>query len=102
MPDCQGSREVCDLTGYNLDGLRPEYTHFRKQPFIFAALGECYGVADFQANLADFVVQVRGSAISVSGPRALGRAIGQTYSGEELGGREVHSKITGIVDRMAG
>ncbi|MBN1276319.1 MAG: carboxyl transferase [Deltaproteobacteria bacterium] len=101
MPDCQGSREVCDLTGYNLDGLRPEYTHFRKQPFIFAALGECYGVADFQANLADFVVQVKGSAISVSGPRALGRAIGQTYSGEEMGGWEVHSKITGIADRVA-
>ncbi len=101
MPDCQGSKEVCGLTGYDLDGLRPEYTHFRTQPFIFAAMGECYGVADFQANLADFVVQVKGSAISVSGPRALGRAIGQTYSGEEMGGWEVHSKITGIVDRVA-
>ena len=101
MPDCQGSKEVCALTGYELDGLRQEYTHFRTQPFIFAALGECYGVADFQANLADFVVQVKGSAIAVSGPRALGRAIGQTYSGEEMGGWEVHSRITGIADEVA-
>ncbi len=101
MPDCQGSKEVCALTGYELDGLRQEYTHFRTQPFIFAALGECYGVADFQANLADFVVQVKGSAIAVSGPRALGRAIGQTYSGEEMGGWEVHSRITGIADKVA-
>ncbi|MFZ7110329.1 MAG: acyl-CoA carboxylase subunit beta, partial [Desulfatiglandales bacterium] len=101
MPDCQGSKEVCSITGYEPDGLRPEYTHFRTQPFIFAALGECYGVADFQANLADFVVQVKGSAISVSGPRALGRAIGQNYTGEEMGGWEIHSKITGIADQVA-
>ena len=101
MPDCQGSKEICALTGYDLDGLRQEYTHFRTQPLIFAALGECYGVADFQANLADFVVQVKGSAIAVSGPRALGRAIGQTYSGEEMGGWEVHSRITGIADKVA-
>ncbi len=100
MPDCQGSKEICYLTGYELDGLRPEYTHFREQPLIFAALGECYGVADFQANLADFVVQVKGSAIAVSGPRALSRAIGQSYSGEEIGGWEVHSRITGIADRV--
>ncbi len=101
MPDCQGSKEICDLTGYVPDGLRPEYTHFRSQPFVFAAFGRCYGVADFQANLADFVVQVKGSVISVSGPRALKKAIGQAYSGEEMGGWEVHSKITGVTDMVA-
>lgn len=101
MPDCQGSKEICDLTGYVSDGLRPEYTHFRTQPFVFAAYGRCYGVADFQANLADFVVQVKGSVISVSGPRALKKAIGQAYSGEEMGGWEVHSKVTGITDKVA-
>ena len=101
MPDCQGSKEVCSLTGASLNALMPEYTHFRKQPFIFAAMGECYGVADFQANLADFVVQVKGSAISVSGPRALGRAIGQTYTGEEMGGWKIHSRVTGIADQVA-
>ena len=101
MPDCQGSKEFCDLTGGGVDTLMPVYTHFRKQPYIFAAMGECYGIPDFQACLADFVVQVKGSAISVSGPRALGRAIGQTYTGEEMGGWEVHSRITGMVDQVA-
>ncbi len=101
MPDCQGSKEVCSLGGGGIDTLMPEYTNFREQPFIFAAFGECYGVADFQANLADFVVQVKGSAISISGPRALGRAIGQTYTGEEMGGWEVHSQITGVTDAVA-
>lgn len=101
MPDCQGSKEFCDLTGGGVDTLMPAYTHFRKQPYIFAAMGECYGVADFQACLADFVVQVKGSAISVSGPRALGRAIGQTYTGVEMGGWEMHSRITGMADQVA-
>ncbi len=101
MPDCQGSVEVCSLGGGGVATLMPEYTNFRKQPFIFAAMGECYGVADFEACLADFVVQVKGSAISVSGPRALTRAIGQSDSGQDIGGWEIHSSITGMVDQVA-
>jgi len=101
MPDCQGSKEVCSLGGGGINTLMPEYTNFREQPYIFAAYGECYGMGIFQACLADFVVQVKGSAISISGPRALGRAIGQTYSGEEMGGWEIHSRITGLSDRVA-
>ncbi len=101
MPDCQGSKGVLSLTGGDLNGLMPEYTHFRKQPFIFAAMGECYGVADFEACLADFVVQVKGSGISISGPRALERAIGQKHSAEEMGGWDIHSKKTGLVDQVA-
>ena len=101
MPDCQGSARMFDLGGGGTETLRAEYVHFREQPYVFAAMGECYGVADFQACVADFVVQVKGSAIAVSGPRALGRAIGQTYTGEEMGGWEVHSKVTGMTDQVA-
>jgi acetyl-CoA carboxylase carboxyltransferase component len=101
MPDCQGSREMFELSGGGTNTLLYEFGHFREHPYLFAAMGECYGVADFQASVADFVVQVKGSAISVSGPRALGRAIGQTYTGEEMGGWEVHAKYTGMSDRVA-
>ena len=102
MPDCQGSKGVLTLTGGDVNALMPEYTHFRKQPFIFAAMGECYGVADFEACLADFVVQVKGSGISISsGPRALQRAIGEAYSAEEMGGWDIHSHKTGLVDQVA-
>jgi len=101
MPDCQGSARMFELGGGGTDTLRPEFVHLREHPYIFAAMGECYGVADFQACVADFVVQVKGSAIAVSGPRALGRAIGQTYTGEEMGGWEVHSKRTGMTDQVA-
>ena len=62
--------------------------------------GECYGIPDFQAALADFVIQVKGSVLPVSGPRALARAVGQTHSGEEMGGWKVHARITGMTDRV--
>jgi acetyl-CoA carboxylase carboxyltransferase component len=101
MPDCQGSKGICSLGGGGTDTLRVEYGHIRNHPFIVAAMGECYGIPDFQICLADFVVQVKGSAISISGPRALGKAIGETFSGEELGGWEIHDRITGMVDRVA-
>jgi acetyl-CoA carboxylase carboxyltransferase component len=101
MPDCQGADRVFELGGGGIETLKEEYTHFREHPYLFAAMGECYGVADFQACVADFVVQVKGSAISVSGPRALSRAIGQTFTGEEMGGWEIHSRITGMTDKVA-
>jgi acetyl-CoA carboxylase carboxyltransferase component len=100
MPDCQGAKEFCSLSGGGVDTLAPAYTHLRRQPFIFAAMGDCYGIPDFQAALADFVIQVKGSVLSVSGPRALGKAIGQTYSGEEMGGWEIHSRVTGMTDQV--
>jgi len=100
MPDCQGSKGFCTLSGEGVDTLAPAYTHLREHPFIFAAMGECYGVPDFQASLADFVVQVKGSSLAVSGPRALSRAVGQSYSGEEMGGWEVHSRVTGMTDQV--
>ena len=101
MPDCQGSKGICSLGGGGTDTLAVEYAHIRNYPMVVAAMGECYGIPDFQICLADFVVQVKGSAISISGPRALGKAIGETFSGEELGGWQIHDQITGMVDRVA-
>jgi len=101
MPDCQGSANMFELGGGGTDTLEGEFLHLREHPYVFAAMGECYGVADFQAGVADFVVQVKGSAIAVSGPRALGRAIGQTYTGEEMGGWEIHARNTGMSDQVA-
>jgi acetyl-CoA carboxylase carboxyltransferase component len=53
------------------------------------------------ACLADFVVQVKGSAMGVSGPRVLELAIGQRVTDEELGGWKLHAEITGNIDRVA-
>jgi acetyl-CoA carboxylase carboxyltransferase component len=100
MPDAQGAERIMS-GGAGSDLHWAEYTNFRETPFIMAAMGECYGVADFEACAADFVVQVKGSAICVSGPRALEKAIGQTYTAEEMGGWEVHAKYTGMSDQVA-
>ena len=102
MPDCQGSRGVLSLTGCGMNGLMPEYTHFRKQPFIFAAMGECYGVADFEACLADFVIQVKGSGnFDFRSPCAWTGPLSETHSAEEMGGWDIHSRVTGLVDQIA-
>jgi len=55
----------------------------------------------WMACLADFVVQVKGSAMGVSGPRVLELAIGEKITDEELGGWKVHAEITGNIDRAA-
>jgi acetyl-CoA carboxylase carboxyltransferase component len=100
MPDVQGAERIMSA-GAGSDLHWAEYTNFRESPFVMAAMGECYGVADFEACTADFVVQVKGSAICVSGPRALYKAIGQSFSAEEMGGWEVHAKKTGMNDQVA-
>lgn len=100
MPDVQGAERIMS-SGAGSDLHWAEYTNFRESPFIMAAMGDCYGVADFEACAADFVVQVKGSAICVSGPRALEKAIGQSFSAEEMGGWEVHAKQTGMSDQVA-
>jgi acetyl-CoA carboxylase carboxyltransferase component len=53
------------------------------------------------ACLSDFVVQVKGSAMGVSGPRVLELAISEKVTDEELGGWKVHAEITGNADRVA-
>jgi len=101
LPDSQGADNMLTLAGDAPDSLMPEYIHFREHPVIFAAMGECHGLADFQACVADFVVQVKGSSIAVSGPRALGKAIGERVSSKEMGGWKLHSQLTGMTDRVA-
>jgi acetyl-CoA carboxylase carboxyltransferase component len=47
------------------------------------------------------VVQIKGSAMGVSGPRILELALSEKITDEELGGWRVHSEITGMADRIA-
>ena len=73
----------------------------RQSPMITAVMGECYGAPTWMACLSDFVVQVKGSAMGVSGPRVLELAISEKITDEELGGWKVHAEITGNADRVA-
>src|SRR5512142_397067 len=101
MPDIMGARGWASGGGGGFDTYAVGLSRVRKAPMMAAIMGECYGAPTWMACLADFVVQVKGSAMGVSGPRVLELAIGQRVTDEELGGWKLHAEITGNIDRVA-
>ena len=51
--------------------------------------------------MSDFVVQVKGTCMAVSGPRVLEVALSERPTLEQLGGWELHAYETGQVDAFA-
>ena len=101
MPDIMGSQGLASYGGGGHDSYLQVMSRVRETPMVMAAMGECYGMPTWMACLADFVVQVKGSAIGVSGPRVLEWAISEIITDEELGGWKVHAEVTGMADRVA-
>jgi acetyl-CoA carboxylase carboxyltransferase component len=103
LPDVQGAVGMASLSGDagSERSIFPQYSNIRTTPWIMAVMGQCNGVPMWQGCLSDLVVQVKGTTFSVSGVRALKKAIAATYTDEEMGGWKVHSQISGIVDRVA-
>jgi len=101
MPDIMGAKGLASYGGGGYDTFLQLMSRIRKTPLVTAVMGECYGMPTWMACLADFVVQVKGSAMGVSGPRVLELAIGEVITDEELGGWKVHAEITGNIDRVA-
>jgi acetyl-CoA carboxylase carboxyltransferase component len=101
MPDIMGAAGLASYGGSGIDTYLQIMSRVRQTPMITAILGECYGMPTWMACLSDFVVQVKGSAMGVSGPRVVELALGETVTDEELGGWKVHAEITGNVDRVA-
>ena len=96
LPDIQGSDGLSSMTvGTTLS------KRLRKVPMAAAILGECFGSPSWHAAFADFVVQLKGSCMAVSGPRVLEIATGEKVDNEALGGWKLHATVTGLVD-MAG
>lgn len=73
----------------------------REIPVAAAIVGDSYGGSSFVAGLADFVVQVRGTTLAVTSPRVIEVATGERVTIEELGGVEVHERVTGQIDQVA-
>jgi len=101
VPDGQGSIGMTRSSMLGNNGIFPMYAHLREAPVVTAIMGRCYGVPMWQASASDFVVQVKGSTVSVAGARALQRIISATYSDEEMGGWKVHAEVTGMSDQVA-
>ncbi|HSR13188.1 MAG TPA: carboxyl transferase domain-containing protein, partial [Thermodesulfobacteriota bacterium] len=101
MPDIMGAKGLASIGGGGFDTFLHLMSRVRKTPMVTAVMGECYGMPTWMACLSDFVVQVKGSAMGVSGPRVLELAISERITDEELGGWKVHAEITGNTDRVA-
>jgi acetyl-CoA carboxylase carboxyltransferase component len=101
MPDIMGARGLASFGGGYFESWTHIMSRVRQTPMITAVMGECYGMPTWMACLSDFVVQVKGSAMGVSGPRVLELALGEKISDEELGGWQVHAEITGNADAVA-
>ena len=101
MPDIMGSAGLASYGGGGFDTYLQIMSRVRQTPMLTAILGECYGMPTWMACLSDFVVQVKGSAMGVSGPRVVELALGESVTDEELGGWKVHAEITGNTDRVA-
>jgi acetyl-CoA carboxylase carboxyltransferase component len=60
---------------------------------IACSMEEMYGDPSFELALSDFPLMLRSACFGVSGPPIIKAALGETVTGEELGGPAVHEKI---------
>ena len=71
-------------------------------PQIAAVMGSCTAGGAYVPAMADESIIVKGQGtIFLGGPPLVKAATGEVVSAEDLGGAEVHSKISGVTDHMA-
>ncbi len=71
-------------------------------PQLAAVLGSCTAGGAYVPAMADESVIVAGQGtIFLGGPPLVKAAIGEEVSAEELGGGDVHARVSGVVDHLA-
>ncbi|MEU6849513.1 carboxyl transferase domain-containing protein [Actinacidiphila alni] len=71
-------------------------------PQIAAVMGSCTAGGAYVPAMSDEAVIVRGQGtIFLGGPPLVKAATGEVVTAEELGGGEVHSRISGVTDHLA-
>jgi 3-methylcrotonyl-CoA carboxylase beta subunit len=71
-------------------------------PQIAAVMGSCTAGGAYVPAMSDETVIVRNQGtIFLGGPPLVKAAIGQEVSAEELGGGELHARVSGVVDHLA-
>ncbi|MGH3219132.1 MAG: carboxyl transferase domain-containing protein [Streptosporangiaceae bacterium] len=71
-------------------------------PQIAAVLGSCTAGGAYVPAMSDETVIVRGQgAIFLGGPPLVKAATGEIVTAEQLGGGDVHARISGVVDHLA-
>ena len=93
IPDLIGAEGISDAMP------SPEIAARRRAiPLASVIVGQSFGGSSFHSAFSDFTVQVRGSVLAVTSPRVFEIATGEVIGFEELGGVDVHSRITGQID----
>jgi len=71
-------------------------------PQIAAVMGSCTAGGAYVPAMSDETVIVRGTGtIFLGGPPLVKAATGEEVSAEELGGADVHSRVSGVTDHYA-
>ncbi|MGN6465783.1 MAG: acyl-CoA carboxylase subunit beta, partial [Rhizobiaceae bacterium] len=71
-------------------------------PVVALALGPCAGLGALKAACAHFSVMVRGtSQVFAGGPPVVERGVGAQVDKEALGGADMHTRVSGVVDNEA-
>jgi acetyl-CoA carboxylase carboxyltransferase component len=71
-------------------------------PMVVAVSGQSVGRPSFATTVSEFSTMVRGStALALAGPSIVRAATGQDVSQDELGGADIHARITGLIDYVA-
>jgi 3-methylcrotonyl-CoA carboxylase beta subunit len=70
-------------------------------PQIAVVLGSCTAGGAYVPAMSDEVVIVNGATIFLGGPPLVKAAIGQVISADELGGADVHTRLSGVADHYA-
>jgi len=71
-------------------------------PQIAAVMGSCTAGGAYVPAMSDEVVIVRGSgSIFLGGPPLVKAATGEEVTAEELGGADVHTRLSGVADYLA-
>ena len=69
-------------------------------PQISAIMGSCAGIAVYSPALTDFIFMVdKQSHMFITGPNVVQAVTGEKLSKQDLGGAEVHCKVSGVADK---
>ncbi|MBC8525458.1 MAG: methylcrotonoyl-CoA carboxylase [Candidatus Cloacimonetes bacterium] len=70
-------------------------------PQISVVVGFCTAGGAYQPAMSDEVVIAKGATIYIGGPPLVKAATGEVVTEEELGGADVHCRISGVADHYA-
>jgi acetyl-CoA carboxylase carboxyltransferase component len=93
LPDSMGSAGFATVSpGTGL------FARQRRVPFATVIVGNSFGGSSFFSAASDLVIQLRGTCLAVTSPLVVEKATGEHIEMEELGGAQVHERLTGQID----